>query len=295
MHILVRYGEIGLKSGQVRSQFEERLQENLARKLDAAGIDGRIVERDDRIFAEVSEDDAVDAALALSTVPGVVSVSPVANCGEVAFEAIIPTAVDLVEGVDAETFAVDARRAGDDKPFTSQDIAEEVGQAIVDEHGLDVDLDEPDLTVSVEARYTTAFVYTETVAGVGGLPVDTRDPVAVLMRDRGATVAAFRMLKRGCTVFPVYTGDDRAEVEAEMATLRQFDPDVKLTVMDAAPDEALDMAAELYGCKAVVLPHTAEDLAEGLPGTERELLLPNCGESTEEIMERYAEIMHVEA
>lgn len=295
MRILVRYGEIGLKSGQVRSRFEERLAENLQRKLDAVGIDGDIVETDGRIFADVAEDDAADAALALSKVPGVVSVSPVAEAGEVAMDAIVDTAVELVEGVEADTFAVDARRAGDDKPFTSQDIAEEVGQAVVEEHGLDVDLDEPDVTLGVEARYTTAFCYTETVDGVGGLPVDARDPVAVLLSDRAATVAAFRMLKRGCTVFPVYTGDHPEEVAEELATLRQFDPDVKLTVMDAEPGAALDRTAELYDCTAVVLPHTADDLGDELPDTERELLLPNCGVSTEDVMDEYAEIMYVEA
>ncbi len=292
MHILLRYGEIALKSGQVRAGFEDRLRDNLVRALDAAGIDGDILERDGRIFADVPEDDAADAALVLSRVPGVVSVSPVAEAGGRSMDAIITTALSVIAGVEVDSFAVEARRAGDHE-YSSEDIAEQVGAAIVEETGWDVDLDDPDITVSVEARYTDAFVYTETVEGVGGLPIDTRDAVAVLMSDRRATVAAYRMMKRGCTVHPVYTGREPGRLETDMATLRQFDPDVKLTVMKGADDvAALERAVDLYGCGAAVLPHTVEELVEfDAAAIDAEVLLPNCGMSEEAVLGTYRDIM----
>lgn len=292
MHVLLRYGEIGLKSGQVRAQFEERLKDNLERKLDAAGIAGDIVERDQRIFAEVAEEDAADAALALARVPGVVSASPVVEAEGLAMDALIETALAVVEGVDADTFAVDARRAGDHHDFTSKDVEEQVGQAVVDATGWDVDLDDPDLTVSIEVRYRTAFVYTETVPGTGGLPIDDRDAVAVLMRDRAATVAAYRVMKRGCTAYPVYTGREPARLEGDMATLRQFDPDVKLTVLKGAEDtEALAQVCDLYGCSAVALPHTADELPAERPDIAAEPLFPNAGLSGEDVLDTYRAIM----
>ncbi|MDY6768658.1 MAG: THUMP domain-containing protein [Candidatus Nanohaloarchaea archaeon] len=288
MLILVRYGEIGLKSSQVKAQFEQRLVERLEQKCSYAGIDGDVRRSEGRIFADVPEEDAADAAIALSRVPGVVSVSPAAQTS-LDLDDIGEQALELVADQDAETFAVDARRAGE-HDYTSADIEEAVGQRIVDGTGLEVDLDDPDVTVTVEARYTNAYLYTETVDGVGGLPVNEENRVAVLMEDRSSTVAAFLLMKRGCTVFPVYTGGDSERLETEMATLRQFDPDVKLTVMQGEePAAALDRACDLYDCAAAAVARTADELGEE-PAVAAELLLPTAGMSEEKVMERYRAI-----
>lgn len=288
MLILARYGEIGLKSSQVKQRFEQQLVERLDEKLSYVEIEGDVHRSEGRIFADVPEEDVADAAMALSRVPGVVSVSPAVTTS-LNLDDIRETAVDLVADCDAATFAVDARRAGE-HDYTSEDIEAEVGQAIVDRTGMDVDLDNPDVTVYVEARYTTAYLYTEVVDGVGGLPVSDDDRVAVLMENRASTVAAFLLMKRGCTVFPVYTGNDSDRLETEMATLRQFDPDVKLTVMSGEePGAALARACDLYDCSAAAVGRTAEELG-GEPEVDVELLLPTAGMSDDEIMERYREM-----
>ncbi len=288
MLILIRYGEIGLKSAQVKKRFEQRLVQRLEGKLSHVRIEGEVFESEGRIFADVPEDGAADAAVALSRVPGVVSVSPVVTTS-LELDDIGEEALELVADRDADTFAVDARRAGE-HDYTSSDIEEVVGQRIVDATGLGVDLDSPDVTVHVEARYTNAYLYTETVDGVGGLPVDEENRVAVLMEDRTSTVAAFLLMKRGCTVFPVYTGSDSERIEPEMATLRQFDPDVKLTVLKGAGDgEALDRACDLYDCAAAAIGHTGDELGQE-PDTDAELLLPTTGMGEEEVLETYREI-----
>lgn len=289
MRLLVRYGEIGLKSSSVKATFEQRLMTRLEEKLTYRDIDGDVSESEGRIFADVDEDDAADAALALSRVPGVVSVSPVAVTS-LEPAAICETAVDLLAERDVEAFAVDARRAGE-HDYTSQDLEEAVGQAVVDELGLDVDLDTPEVTLSVEARYRNAYMYTETVDGVGGLPVSEEDRVAVLMTDRAATVAAFRLMKRGCTVFPVYTGEEPEALEQDMRALRQFDPGVKLTVADEQAEEALATAVALYDCQAAALPHTTDEIGEDVPAVDAELLFPNAGAAEDAVMETYQELL----
>lgn len=293
MRILVRYGEIGVKSRQVQRSFLDRLKHNLQEALDAATIDGTVLEDEDRIFAEAPEEDVADAAITLSHVPGVVSVSPVVTTST-DFDDIIGTLVDLAGGVEAETFAVEARRAGDHHDYRSQDIKEEAGDRIREEHNLDVDLDRPDLTVAVEVRYQHAYCYTETVPGVGGLPVGDENRVAVLMEDRASTVAAYRLMKRGCTVHPVYTGQEADTLSEEMDTLRQYDPSIKLTVLKKqGPAEALTTVCDLYDCDAVAYGTTTDDLDENVPEHEREILLPNSGHTTEAVLETYARIQHV--
>lgn len=293
MRILVRYGEIGVKSRQVQRSFLDRLQQNLQDALDAASLTGEVFEDEDRIFADVPEEDVPDAVITLSHIPGVVSVSPVVTTST-DFDDIITTLVELAEGADAETFAVEARRAGDHHDYRSQEIKEEAGDRIRDATGMTVDLDDPDLTVAVEARYQNAYCYTETVEGVGGLPVGDENRVAVLMEDRAATVAAYRLMKRGCRVFPVYTGQEADQLAEEMETLRQYDPHVKLTVLKKEePPEALTRVCGLYDCDAVAFGTTSDDLDAAVPEHEHEVLLPNSGYTTEEVLETYARIQHV--
>lgn len=293
MLILVRYGEIGLKSPQVKGKFEERLKKRLEEKLSYRGIEGEILQSEGRIFAEVGEGDAADATIAISRVPGVVSASPVSGT-TLELDQMCEKAVEMLEDLDAESFAVDARRAGE-HDYTSKDIEEEVGQAVVDSLGLDVELEEPDVTVHIEARYKKSYLYTEVVEGVGGLPVSEDDRVAVLMEDRASTVAAFRLMKRGCKVFPVYTGVEEEELGPEIEALRQFDPGVKLTVMEGKEaGKALKQVSRIYECQAAAVPNVSDELEE-LPETEEELLLPNSGSSEEEIMEVYRGILPVPA
>lgn len=299
MLILIRYGEIGLKSAQVQNKFESVLQQNLQNKLDATDIDGHIVEREGRIFARVDEDVTADAVLALSMVPGVVSVSPVVEAG-LSMEEIVDTGYTVFAeersiNDEVETFAVSARRAGEHE-FTSKDIEEELGQRIVDETDLAVDLDDPDLTIYVEARYKNAYVYTRVIEGVGGLPVDDSDRAVILMEDRVSTVAAYLMMKRGCKVYPVYTGHEPDKLEDEMKTLRQFDPEVKLTVMKGKDrDDALEQVCDLFDAGVVVLSYTADEIDDmDLPYLSAEILMPACGMSEEEALEIYADISYVE-
>ncbi len=290
MLLLVRYGEIGLKSAQVRAKFEQRLRDNLAARLTASGIDGDIVERDDRIFVDVEPDDAADAALALSQVPGVESVSPVETAA-LEMDAMGDAALTVVAGTDGETFAVDARRAGD-HAFTSDDIEAALGDRIRAETDMAVDLDDPDVTVNIEARYTTAYLYSRTVDGVGGLPVADDARVAVLMTDRAATVAAARLMTRGCTVYPVYTGHEPDALEPEMELLRQFDPGVKLTTLqDEDPAAALVTVADLYDCTAVAHPATTAELADAALEVDRPVLYPNCGRTEAAVLDEYAALM----
>ncbi len=297
MLILVRYGEIGLKSAQVQTGFVTRLRRNLQKKLDATNIDGHILEREDRIFAEVSGDDAADAALALSRVPGVVSVSPVVE-STLSMDTMIETGTSVFadeyrDRDDNPSFAVNARRAGE-HDYTSKDIENKLGQAIVDEYNTPVNLDTPDITVYVEARYKNAYIYTRRINGIGGLPVNAETPVAVLMTDRAATVAAYLLMKRGCTVYPVYTGHDPDNLEQDMAILRQFDPHVKLTVMKGTDDmKALEQVCDLYDINAIAFSHTADEIdSVERPAIDAAILYPVCGMHHAEVLDTYGSITY---
>jgi thiamine biosynthesis protein ThiI len=99
------------------------------------------------------------------------------------------------------SFRVSARRADKRFPLTSPQIEREVGGRIKEARGWTVNLDEPELTISVEMLTNAAFYFFDKHRGAGGLPTGTAGRVACLLSGGiDSPVAAHRMMKRGCAV-----------------------------------------------------------------------------------------------
>jgi thiamine biosynthesis protein ThiI len=64
-----------------------------------------------------------------------------------------------------------------------------------------VKLKEPENEVHIEVRNARAFVFSEKVKGVGGMPVGTQGDVTAPLRDEMDLLAIWMMLKRGCRVY----------------------------------------------------------------------------------------------
>ncbi|WP_070364546.1 tRNA uracil 4-sulfurtransferase ThiI [Halodesulfurarchaeum formicicum] len=204
--VIVRHGDIGVKSSRVQSWMEETLAANLEATLDAWDVPGRVEQHWGRLFVRTQEPER--AARAAATVFGIVSASP-ARTVEPTLDAISEALAETARATyDGGTFAVDASRAGD-HDFTSQDVGRVGGDAIwtavADEFEPEVDLDDPDHRFEVEVRDGEAYVFTERFDGPGGLPVGTQEPlVALVSGGIDSPVAAWLAMKRGAPVIPVY-------------------------------------------------------------------------------------------
>jgi thiamine biosynthesis protein ThiI len=196
--IIVRYGEIGLKSKATRASFEGRLIRNLRAAL---GIDdvwrgyGRIY------VASSSREDAVKA----SRVFGVASTSVAVETGA-ELEEILEKATDYAKQriKKGDTFAVRARRVGKHS-YSSMDIARQLGSRIVEATGARVDLTEPDVEIFVEVRDRNAYIYHEVIKGVGGLPLGTQGrAVALISGGIDSPVAAWMMMRRGVDIVALF-------------------------------------------------------------------------------------------
>src|SRR5581483_3589640 len=116
------------------------------------------------------------------------------------------------------------RRADKRFPMNSMEVSRDVGAAIVEAHGLPVDVHTPQLSVGVEIGWEHAFVFAETRPGPGGLPVGVSGRVELLLSGGiDSPVAGWLMLKRGCELgatyfhsFP-YTGDHSREKVVALA------------------------------------------------------------------------------
>jgi tRNA uracil 4-sulfurtransferase len=197
--IVVHYKELALK-GRNRPWFIQLLVRNLKQAVKDVGarsvrsVMGRI-----EIDLNPSAD-RQEIAVRLSRMFGVANFS-FAGRGPHDFDALAEAILGGVGDRQPRSFRVSARRADKRLPFTSPQLEGEVGGRIKDATGWAVDLDEPALTIHVEAMPDHAFYFFGKEPGAGGLPTGTSGRVACLLSGGiDSPVAAFRMMRRGCSV-----------------------------------------------------------------------------------------------
>ena len=226
---VVHYQEIALK-GRNRPWFLARLVRNLrgaTADLDVTGVQslmGRIEvalgpSADPR---EVGERIAHTFGIANYSHAGRATKDP----GQIA-DAILADLGDRAP----RSFRVSARRADKRFPLTSPQIEREIGGRIKSARGWTVDLDDPELVIHVEMLTNDSFYFFGKERGAGGLPTGTAGRVACLLSGGiDSPVAAWRMMKRGCTVtfvhfhsYPILSraSIDKAKQLAELLTRYQ--------------------------------------------------------------------------
>jgi thiamine biosynthesis protein ThiI len=238
--VLLRYGDMGTKSRHVRGKMESRLLDNVTAVLGDRGIDGDVERRPTRPRIRTSEAAVGRAASAAADVFGIVSTSPALSVSPERDAIVDALAATARACYDGGTFAVNARRAGTDFPFTSEDLGEAGGQAIwdavADEFEPEVDLDDPDVAFDVEVREDEAFVFLETIDGPGGFPLGTQQPVVALISGGiDSPVAAYELMRTGCPILPIYVDlgdfggpDHRARAVETVHTLAARAPNFEM-------------------------------------------------------------------
>lgn len=206
--ILVRYGELALKSSGVRNWYEQILVKNISSMLDHRGIPYSQIRREwGRIFIECDDPEAAKAA---ADVFGVVS-SSFARVGDATIESAGALCAKIAERFieEGQSFAIRARRTGNHS-FSSRDIGIKCGEAVwklLESKAITpvVDLTSPDREIFVEMRQSRSYVFTETINGVGGLPLGTQGKMISLVSGGiDSPVATWMMMKRGVEVIALY-------------------------------------------------------------------------------------------
>jgi len=194
--ILIRYGEIFLKSKPVFKEFERKLLENIKNALLRSKITFKIEKERGRIFVLTEKEK--EAIEELRKVFGLVSFSPVYQLNTSELKEIKNFCQEKFKNFlkRKETFAIRARRIGQHH-FSSQDLENEVGKVIEGK----VDLENPDKEIFLEVRGNETYVFTEIFPGPGGLPISTAGKViSFLSGGIDSAVSSFLAMKRGCQV-----------------------------------------------------------------------------------------------
>lgn len=193
--ILVRLAaELTIKSRRTRTAFIRRLIRNMRDALTSAGIDGSVEPAWGRLYVHAASPNAV---LPLARVFGISSLSVVERAVPADVDAIVEAGAELyAERVAGRHFAVRAHRAGT-HAFSSKDVEVRLGAALLP-HAAGVRLKDPEVTVSVEVRDETAYLFSDRIDGPGGLPIGVEGTaVALLSGGYDSAVSAWLMLKRG--------------------------------------------------------------------------------------------------
>jgi thiamine biosynthesis protein ThiI len=226
--VLVRYGEIALKSPRVRTRFLRSLKEAIVRAFQAQGLDCVIEEEWGRLY--VFSPDLGAAARILSRVFGVVSVSPAARAPTAEFASLASKVATYSRGVlkEGQSFAIRSRRSGD-HGYSSQDVAVAAGDSVraAFGDGVRVDLSHPDVEIEVEVRGPRAFIMHERMRGVGGMPVGSQGRVLCPVRGVRDALACWMMMRRGCSAV-VVVPEDAAEVQDLLDALMGWEPSIRV-------------------------------------------------------------------
>lgn len=205
---LVHYHELGLK-GHNRAAFEKRLMYNIRTLLEDAPVE-KVTRISGRVLVMYLSDAAPEAVSdtveLLAKVPGVARVS----CGFVCERELdsMYAAADkaLSEAGAFSTWKVVARRSHTDFAIDSMEMNQLVGAYLCERYpDKQVRMKHPDVEVHVEVVQGHAYVYAQSIPGVGGLPVGTAGKVVCLLSSGiDSPVAMWRMARRGATCIGVH-------------------------------------------------------------------------------------------
>ncbi|HYA57604.1 MAG TPA: THUMP domain-containing protein [Thermoplasmata archaeon] len=291
--VLVRYGELALKSPPVRREFESALRRNILDQFVREGIAGRL--RSDRGHLYVEADDADHAVKVLRRVFGVTSVSVVhevtSDPGAIRERLLVLADPKLVPGA---TFAVRARRTGQ-HPFTSQELARDLGEAVLErfpDRHLTVDLEQPAVELFVEVRGPRTYLYFDRFEGPGGLPLGVAGRLVALVDGTRGALGAYLMMKRGCRVGLVVVPDSESLARG---VLLKFDPSGVVERADRSPERwvpALAALADRSNADGVVLPLTVDEYPSARAAWgDRVLFSPTVGLNDQEVGARWQTVV----
>jgi thiamine biosynthesis protein ThiI len=215
-HILIRYGEMTLKSRN-RKMFIDALRKRLNRALE--GMDVHIKTTRDRAYIVLGDEDAYAVIDKLKLISGILSVSPVVRI-EKTKAAMKETALEFTRGFDADrTFKIEVKRADKTFPMETHDIQGLIGSHVLENtENLTVNVRQPDYKITAEVRRDAVYMYYDTVQCLGGLPLGTGGK-GLLMLSGGidSPVAGLDVMKKGVEIeavhfhSPPYTSPEATE------------------------------------------------------------------------------------
>jgi thiamine biosynthesis protein ThiI len=205
--LVIRYGEVYLKSKPVRKTLENILESRLRWKLDQTPLVGKykLVLRQNMFYLYGSL--YPELIPYITNTFGVHSVSPAIEC-----QPTIPSirlAIKLLKkslgAYHPASYRIEAKK---DKRLAMSHYTMEY-EASSFFPSWKVQLKNPAFTIHIDAKEHNCYIYTHTLSGPGGFPYGSQGKVvALISKGIDSPVAAWLMAKRGCKLLLLHLGED---------------------------------------------------------------------------------------
>lgn len=235
--IMVHYGELGTK-GENRRLFINQLNRNIRNAL--RQFDGVTISSDhDHTYVASLGDHEEEVLRRLQDVSGIQRLSTVYKTSK-DIEDIQKVALSLIKEEEGKTFKIEAKRADKTYPLDSYGIARSVGGYILSHvQGLEVDVHNPDIRLSVDLRKDATYLSAHSYPGAGGYPLGMNGKVMMLLSGGiDSPVASYLLLRRGvrieCIHFaaPPYTSSAVIDkLEDIIKELSVYQTEIKLNII----------------------------------------------------------------
>jgi len=258
--ILIRYGEVSLKSTYVRKYFESILVKNIKKALAQENIAHSITKDRGRIYLSTTE--ISKSCLVLSRIFGIVSFSPAAQTtSDIGDISIVSKQIIKNILTKQKSFAIRSTRIGT-HTFSSQQVAIQIGNDIVKATQAKVNLTHPDVELFIEIRDKKSFLFTEKIKGVGGLPLGTQGKTIILIENPFSLLAAWYLMHRGCNV--ILANTQKTNDKSLYSFLNNWYADSEIISVDQKTknfyNQLLTLASEKK-CDGLVTGRTLEELS----------------------------------
>ncbi len=254
-HIIIHYDEITLK-GKNRPFFERALMRNIEEMLE--GIKrGKIYKELGKFIIDINEQtETREIKEILKNIPGISNFTLAVSC-EKDIKKIKEKTVEFVKSLQSlpvrqagsaerlrrgevlKTFKIEARRGDKKFGLKSPEINCKVGEYVLENTELKVDVHNPDLEIVVDVGSKNCFIYAERVKGIGGLPTGTAGKlVSLISGGIDSPVASFMMMRRGARIVFVHfknktvsSGAGDEKIKKLVETLSRFQGSSRLYVV----------------------------------------------------------------
>ena len=194
--VIVRYGEMSTK-GKNKKDFINRLAASISKALIKYEDKYQMVKRHDHIYLYLKEE-IKDLRKILEEVPGMYSFSLAYLLEDCELDNLLNKTLELIKEENGSTFKVKTHRIDKSYPYTSDDINRKVAGNILKNTSLKVDIHNPEILLGIEIRDDGAYIFTETIKGLGGYPQGAIGR-SLMMLSGGidSPVASYLLMKRG--------------------------------------------------------------------------------------------------
>lgn len=234
--VMVRYGELSTKGKNIKD-FIKKLANNIKDSLkEFTELTYKV--QHDHIYINLNGVEFEKVSEKLKLIPGISSFSLVTSIAP-DLDEIIKVGTEIAQKSSAKTFKVITKRADKLFPYHSDDINRNVAASVLQNTDLKVDVHNPELEIRITVRENEAFVYQESIPGLGGYPLGIAGKALMLISGGiDSPVASFLMMKRGVKLemihfaAPPYTSEQvLVKIKDIIHKLNVFQPAVKLYIV----------------------------------------------------------------